>query len=135
MDESRRCTAKSKQRGDRCRRAAILGGTVCPFHGGAAPAVKRKAAERLAALQHPAVDALERGISAETRQLDRKGRVRTLGPDHGTQIRAATAVLDRTGLGPSQTVDVRAGERLASLIAEVDNEGTSVVVQVPELPA
>jgi ethanolamine utilization microcompartment shell protein EutL len=123
MDPSRQCTATSTTSGERCRRAAILGGTVCPFHGGSAPAVKRKAAERLAALQDPAVDALHRSLEAQTRQLDRKGRVRVLGDDHPTQIRAATAVLDRTGLGPSQTVDVRAGERLASLIAEVDAEG------------
>ena len=45
MDDSRRCTAKSKQSGDRCKRAAIIGGTVCKIHGGGIPAVKA-AAER-----------------------------------------------------------------------------------------
>lgn len=45
MDESRRCTATAKGTGERCKRAAILGGTVCVKHGGAAPAV-RAAAER-----------------------------------------------------------------------------------------
>jgi len=34
MDESRRCTATSN-RGERCRKAAILGLTVCLAHGGA----------------------------------------------------------------------------------------------------
>lgn len=121
MNPERRCTAHSTRTGEPCKRAAILGGTVCSTHGGSAPAVKRKAAERLAALQDPAVDALQRSLEAQTRQLDRKGRVRTLGDDHAAQTRAATVVLDRTGLGPSQTVDVRAGERLAALIAEVDS--------------
>lgn len=45
MDDTRRCTAKSKQSGERCKRAAIIGGTVCKIHGGAIPAV-RAAAER-----------------------------------------------------------------------------------------
>jgi hypothetical protein len=31
---SRRCTAKSKQTGRRCRAYAILGKTVCKYHGG-----------------------------------------------------------------------------------------------------
>ena len=44
-----RCTAK----GGKCRRAAIRGGTVCPTHGGQAPQVKAKAAERLADLIDP----------------------------------------------------------------------------------
>ena len=44
-----RCKAK----GGTCRRAAIKGGTVCATHGGQAPQVKRKAAERLADLIDP----------------------------------------------------------------------------------
>jgi hypothetical protein len=50
MDSSRRCTAKSKQSGERCKRAAIIGGTVCKIHGGGIPAVKA-AAERNADLE------------------------------------------------------------------------------------
>jgi hypothetical protein len=42
----RRCTAKNRQ-GTRCKKAPILGGTVCRNHGGASPQVKRKAAERV----------------------------------------------------------------------------------------
>ena len=41
------CTAKSKQSGQRCKRPAIKGGTVCFVHGGAAPAVKAKAARNM----------------------------------------------------------------------------------------
>lgn len=40
------CTAKAKSTGKPCTRPAIKGGNVCRYHGGAAPQVKRKAAER-----------------------------------------------------------------------------------------
>lgn len=45
----RRCTAASKRTGERCKRHAIRGGTVCSMHGGKAPAVRAKANQRLAA--------------------------------------------------------------------------------------
>lgn len=54
-----KCTAKSKTSGRQCAQPAILGGTVCRYHGGAAPQVKAKALERLMALQDPAVNTLE----------------------------------------------------------------------------
>ena len=60
------CKAKAKSTGKPCRRNAIAGGTVCQVHGGAAPQVKRKAAERLRALVHPAIDRLEKTIEDES---------------------------------------------------------------------
>lgn len=51
MDDSRRCTAKSKQSGQRCKRAAIVGGTVCKMHGGGTKAAKAKAAARSAQIK------------------------------------------------------------------------------------
>lgn len=56
------CTATAKSSGKRCTRPAIEGGTVCRYHGGGAPQVKRMAERRLA---------LGR-ISAE---LERQGRL------------------------------------------------------------
>ncbi len=53
-----RCSAHSKQKGTRCGRTAIPGGTVCRYHGGAAPQVKLKAQERLAAFQDAAITRL-----------------------------------------------------------------------------
>ena len=53
MSAERRCSAKSARTGNPCRKYAILGGTVCSTHGGQAPQVKRKAAERLADLIDP----------------------------------------------------------------------------------
>ena len=56
-----RCKATNRQ-GTRCGRPRIPGGTVCRFHGGAAPQVQAKAQERLMRLQHPAIDRLEQLI-------------------------------------------------------------------------
>ena len=39
LPDERRCRAHSKRSGERCRRLAIPGGTVCVMHGGAAPQV------------------------------------------------------------------------------------------------
>lgn len=44
------CSAKSRS-GNRCRQAAIKGGKVCRFHGGAAPQVERAAAVRAARVE------------------------------------------------------------------------------------
>jgi hypothetical protein len=48
MNDDRRCTARSSQTGERCKKAAVLGGTVCENHGGAAPQVRAAAERRLA---------------------------------------------------------------------------------------
>jgi hypothetical protein len=53
-----RCKATSKQHGGQCKRKPIPGGAVCFWHGGAAPQVKLKAQERLAAYQDRAIDHL-----------------------------------------------------------------------------
>ena len=47
MDDIRRCTATSRS-GERCKRAAIVGGRVCAMHGGKIPAVIAKARQRVA---------------------------------------------------------------------------------------
>lgn len=49
--EPRRCTARSKQSGERCKRPPIIGGTVCVMHGGGTPAVAAAAAERVVETQ------------------------------------------------------------------------------------
>jgi hypothetical protein len=106
----RRCTATARS-GERCGRSPALGATVCYYHGGAAPQVKAKAQERLRALQHPAIDALARALEQRT--------------DLAAALRAALAVLDRTGLGPRNTIDVIEGglmQRLAELEAHGEIE-------------
>jgi hypothetical protein len=72
------CSATSRS-GAQCSLAAIPGGTVCRFHGGSAPQVRAKAAERLDLAIGLALDRLiERlypptlgstGVDIETRDL------------------------------------------------------------------
>lgn len=132
-----RCQAKRRD-GEPCGKDAILGAKVCLVHGGRLPIVRQNAADRLKELQHPAIAGLENALLAEQRTLNRRGDVVTLGPDHANRIRAATAILDRTGLGPAHTanVNVEAGERLVSLMRELD--GPSYVeneaLEAPDSP-
>lgn len=66
---ARRCTATSKGSGNRCQQPAIPGGWVCRYHGGAAPQVKQKAAERLAALVDPAITRLGNLIRSKSESI------------------------------------------------------------------
>ena len=54
----RHCAGHSSRTGKPCKKAPILGGTVCATHGGSAPQVQQKARERLAALAPQAVQTL-----------------------------------------------------------------------------
>jgi hypothetical protein len=47
MPSDRQCTAKSTRSGERCKKYAIRGASVCGSHGGRAPQVRRVAAERM----------------------------------------------------------------------------------------
>ena len=68
------------------------------------------------------MEALAEALDAESRQLNRRGHVIDIGPDHAVRIRAATSVLDRTGMGPSSSTDVTvsASLHLMELIQELD---------------
>jgi hypothetical protein len=102
--DPRRCTAHSSQTGKRCKNASILGGRVCRYHGGSAPHVQKKAAERLQALEHPALDVFEEVLKKATQPAC-----------PALAVRVAATVLDRTGhkqpekleLESRQTIDVR----------------------------
>lgn len=90
MIERIQCSAKSKQTGQRCRSTAIPGGTVCVVHGGSAPAAKMAAQRRLIGMIDPAMAALLRAIE----ECD----------EWPTKVRAAIAVLDRAGFGPTSSL-------------------------------
>lgn len=79
-----RCSAKSKQSGVQCKNYAIAGGTVCRFHGGAIPSVRRRARLRLAELVDPAIATLGREMVKAEKSADRQ--------------RAANSILDRGGV-------------------------------------
>lgn len=119
----RRCTATSKQTGNRCRRYREPGATVCRVHGGAAPQVRKKAALRLLELVDPAVAVLAREMVNADRSSDRQS--------------AANSILDRAGVArKTETVAVDAArqtlvERLIALRSETGDTGSaaSAVVQ------
>ena len=95
MPRAQRCAARSKRTGQQCRRYAILGGTVCPSHGGRAPQVQAAATARLASLVHPALDALHTVLTSPT-------------ASDADKVRSALGVLDRNGLGPSSHIELDA---------------------------
>jgi hypothetical protein len=82
MDE-RRCTARSSQTGEPCKRFAIVGGTVCSSHGGSAPAVKDAARRRLLELVDPALVRLRDLLGSD---------------DERVALQACRLVLDRAGI-------------------------------------
>ena len=86
------CTARSKQTGRQCGRTAILGGTVCRYHGGLAPQVKRAAERRLEELRPLAIRYYDYLLSQDEY------------PSAG--LRAANAVMDRVDGKPAERTNV-----------------------------
>lgn len=94
-EPSRRC-AGHKKTGEQCKNAAILGSTVCRFHGGAAPHVKAAARARL-----------ENAADLMAKQL--LGIALTADSD-GVKLAAIKDALDRAGLRPPAEVVLSQGE-------------------------
>jgi hypothetical protein len=91
----RQCTATSHRTGERCKRRPILGGNVCPVHGGSAPQVIAAARRRLEALVDPAIDTLADLLEANNESV---------------ALQAAKDILDRTGHKPSDNIQVSGPE-------------------------
>ena len=92
--EERRCRARHRD-GGRCKNWAIRGGTVCRYHGGSAPQVRAAAAERLAALVHPAITRLSRLMR------NRNPHIR---------MRAVENILDRTNFKGDTVIRLTGGD-------------------------
>lgn len=89
---ARRCVAKSRRTGERCRRWAIRGGTVCTTHGGSTRHIKRKAQERLDnAADRMARELLGIAVSADSEAV---------------RLAAVRDALDRAGMNPKTAVEV-----------------------------
>lgn len=97
------CRATSKATGKPCGRTAEPGATVCRYHGGAAPQVKRKATLRLLELVDPAIATLARTMTDAN-------------APHAARLRAAENVLDRAGV--PRKVDVTDTEAAKALLVE-----------------
>jgi hypothetical protein len=105
--DPRRCTAHSRQTGRRCKNASMPGGRVCRYHGGAAPQVERKAAERLRALEHPGIDVLARFLTPPEQATTLSAI-----PQPSTVLNAAKIVLDRTGHKPTDKLEIQTQQTL-----------------------
>ena len=115
MIERIQCSAKSKQSGERCRSTAIAGGSVCVVHGGSAPAAKMAAQRRLIGMIDPAMAALLRAIE----ECD----------EWPTKVRAAIAVLDRAGFGPTSSLhlDEQTSDMAALTSAQLKDRAMEIV--------
>ncbi len=98
-DERPRCKAKSKTSGRQCAQPPIPGGTVCRFHGGAAPQVKMAA---LARLEH-----------YRDRAAERLCELIELADFPSTSLGAVKDLLDRTLGKPTEKVDVSVSGELS----------------------
>jgi hypothetical protein len=100
LGTNRQCIATNRL-GNRCRRAPLLGATVCNLHGGNAPMAREAARRRLMELVEPAIGGLLRVLSAPS-TCAACGR----SDDMGTIVAAAKVVLDRTGHGPHSSMSI-----------------------------
>lgn len=90
-----RCVAHRKN-GDRCKKAAIRGGTVCRSHGGAAPQVQRSARERW-------LDGIDPMINTTMKHLQDavEGKLTPM-----EALAWAKFFADRAGFVPGKTVNI-----------------------------
>lgn len=104
-----RCRATSSMSGEQCKRWAIVGGTVCPFHGGSIPHVREAARKRLLAFVPVAIEVMQHLATDET-------------VSDAVRQRASADLLDRAGYkAVDVTVEVsseQANGRLDDAIAQ-----------------
>lgn len=100
-----RCSATSKVHHGQCKRDAIAGGTVCRYHGGAAPQVKKAAQLRLAALVDPAIGVLAHAMRQKGKQLP-------------AALAAAKDVLDRNGMKQPDEVKITGTLTVADVLRQ-----------------
>ena len=100
MDDSRRCTAHKKD-GQRCKKAAILGGNVCGTHGGSAPQVRNKARQRI----------MEAADPAAARMVELMASL-----DERISFAASKDLMDRAGYKAPTEISFVSDEKLAEML-------------------
>lgn len=132
----RRCRGHSTRTGLRCKQQAMMGTTVCRFHGGSAPHVQRAAkvrldmaADRMAAnllglAEYSGNDAIRLG--ATNSALDRAGIIRPTQVEVGpVERKPYEDIFDRIGGGSREESRARRGEgSLSSTAHEFDSCAT-----------
>ena len=118
-----KCSAVSSRTGRPCQKWAILGGTVCPTHGGSAPQVKEAAARRIRELIPTALDTLAEVMTDPE-------------ASEASRVRAADSILDRGGFkAVDVTVTLDEGSANEALDAAIRQAMLERGHGVPEVPA
>lgn len=118
MDKPK-CKAHKKD-GTPCGRWPVRGSTVCPKHGGSAPQVRRKAAERLAAAADVLMAQLL-GIAASAES-------------EAVRLAAIKDALDRAGFAPAQMVKfgLAQDDPFGDLLKEILSDPDLIIDDQPE---
>ncbi len=123
-----RCTATSKQSGERCRRRPHPGANVCVIHGSGSKSVKAAARDRLLAAVDPAIDSL-RNIAALAKDAKGLKDLKVSNPRlFSAVVRASMAILDRSGYPATKEYVIGTPEQAKAQMAEL------LGVRVDELP-
>lgn len=105
----------SRHSGERCKKAAIPGGTVCRLHGGAASQVQRSARERFNDLIDPMINIAHKMVEeAEAGSLSASDRLGLM-----------KFIADRTGFVPGKVVNVDGPPRWEGVM-------THIITNLPE---
>jgi hypothetical protein len=112
------------QSGKRCRREAIDGSVVCQVHGGLAPQVRRRAAERVLLTADEAIQVIKSFISDPTVPA-------------GVRLKAAQDLADRAGLAAAQVHKIVPSTEdpvLAFFEGILEQDGLTVLGALDALP-
>jgi len=130
LPPERQCTARRRDLG-RCTNARVLGLTVCRMHGGGSPYVRAAGARRLMDFQPKAIETagelLNPVVEGQTCPLCKRGQLR----DEMVRLRASQLVLDRTGHGPTQKVEIKPAD-IAFLEYLTDEQVAQIDVWIEE---
>jgi len=117
VDDSRQCTATAKSTGERCQRAAIIGGNVCHVHGGAAEQVQQKAQERLDRMADSTTADIESNIKDLQQEYEQADDPEKKVHLMSEMRRLWKIILDRTGHGKTETKE-HTGENGGGIVIE-----------------
>lgn len=113
-----KCIAHTRS-GEPCKNSPILGSVVCRMHGGSAPQVRAKAAERLALAQDDAASLLIR--FAHDEQVP-----------YPVRLAAVKDILDRGGIGTKQELEVTLKPweaAIEGILVDGDDEDETAVIE------
>jgi hypothetical protein len=113
MDEAaRRCTSKSKQSGQRCKRAPAVGLDKCAMHCGLSKAERKRAAERFLAEQQAAKAVVTYGLRRDISAIDALLEEVQWTAGHVAWLREQVSQMEHDDLiwGRTEQVEKTAGE-------------------------